>query len=165
MGRQLCTKKQLLTGINMGPSGLSSWLLFDSQGQGPTMAKVKACKIIDVLWDGYKCINGVLETSIMRQPVLSQGLCCGVLHGANMTDSYFPHHQLAYAGCGRQNQDLCQADELLKIWSRSTLKTPGWGWIKEGKLGKLTESCDPSAELWTGYTCFQGNNQITMCRV
>jgi hypothetical protein len=156
MGRQLCTQKQLLTGINLGPAGLSSWLLFDSQGKGPTMAKIKTCEVSEILWDGYKCINGVLETSIMRQPVLSQGLCCGILYGASMTDSYFPHQQLAQTGCNRQNQNLCQADELLKVWSKSTLKTPGWGWIQEGKLAKLTESCDPESELWPGYTCFQG---------
>ena len=78
-----------------------------------------------------------------------------------MTDSYFPHVSLAQAGCARQNQNLCQADDLLRIWGRSTLKTPGWGWIKEGKLGKLTQNCNPESELWTGYTCFNGKIEIT----
>ena len=67
MGRQLCTQKQLLTGIHMGPTGLTSWLLFDSEGRGPLLAKAKKCKVSEVLWDGYKCLNGVLETSVMHQ--------------------------------------------------------------------------------------------------
>ena len=45
MGRQLCTQKQLLTGIHMGPTGLTSWLLFDSEGRGPLLAKAKKCKV------------------------------------------------------------------------------------------------------------------------
>ena len=118
----------------------------------------------------------------VKSQVLAQGLCCGVLHGATMTDSVFPHKLLAEAGCGRQDRRLCRAHELLgyvsaaciacnfsnmhkidifRIWAKSTLKTPGWGWVYENKLAKLTEKCDPEAELWAGYTCYASKIEIT----
>ena len=41
------------------------------------------------------------------------------------------------------------------------MKTPGWGWVYENKLAKLTEKCDPEAELWAGYTCYASKIEIT----
>jgi len=161
MGRQLCTQKQLLMGLNIENPGIDSWLLFDSREKGPRLARMKTCQVADVLWEGYECINGVLETSAIKKAVLSNGLCCGVLSGAVLTDSYFPHKQLAEKGCRQQDKQLCQADELLKIWGYSTLKSPFWGWIAEGKLAKMAKNCDPNSVLWNGYTCFAGKIEIT----
>ncbi|CBY12287.1 unnamed protein product [Oikopleura dioica] len=161
MGRQLCTQKQLLMGLNIENPGIDSWLLFDSRGKGPRLARMKKCQVADVLWEGYECINGVLESSAIKKAVLSNGLCCGVMSGATLTDSYFPHKQLAEKGCRQQDKQLCQADELLKIWGYSTLKSPFWGWIAEGKLAKMTQNCDPNSVLWNGYTCFAGKIEIT----
>ena len=50
---------------------------------------------------------------------------------------------------------------FFSVWSRSTLKTPGWGWVSENKLAQLTQKCDPEAELWSGYTCYAGKIEIT----
>ncbi|CAG5110374.1 Oidioi.mRNA.OKI2018_I69.chr2.g4784.t1.cds [Oikopleura dioica] len=161
MGRQLCTQKQILMGLNIEDPGIKSWLLYDSRGKGPRLARMKSCNVADVLWEGYECINGVLETSAIKKAVLSNGLCCGVMAGATLTDSYFPHKQLAEKGCKQQDKQLCQADELLKIWGYSTLKSPFWGWIAEGKLAKMAKNCDPNSVLWNGYTCFAGKIEIT----
>ena len=58
----------------------------------------------------WKVTKGHIQ---VKSQVLAQGLCCGVLHGATMTDSVFPHKLLAEAGCGRQDRRLCRAHELL----------------------------------------------------
>ena len=66
--------------------------------------------VLNVINDdfSYECINGVLETSAIKKAVLSNGLCCGVMSGAVLTDSYFPHKQLAEKGCRQQDKQLCQ---------------------------------------------------------
>ena len=48
----------------MGPTGLDeTWLWYDTEGRGDELVKTKKCEPAEVLWPGYKCVNGIAETS------------------------------------------------------------------------------------------------------
>ena len=48
----------------MGPTGLDeTWLWYDTEGRGDELVKTKKCEPAEVLWPGYKCVNGIVETS------------------------------------------------------------------------------------------------------
>lgn len=67
MGRSMCNMKQILTGMHMGPTGLEdTWLWYDTEGRPDELVKTKSCDVAEVLWEGYKCWNGRVETSKVR---------------------------------------------------------------------------------------------------
>ena len=48
----------------MGPTGLEdTWLWYDTEGRPDELVKTKSCDVAEVLWEGYKCWNGRVETS------------------------------------------------------------------------------------------------------
>ena len=52
----------------MGPTGLDeTWLWYDTEGRGDELVKTKKCEPAEVLWPGYKCVNGIAETSKVRE--------------------------------------------------------------------------------------------------
>ena len=60
----MCNMKQILTGMHMGPTGLEdTWLWYDTEGRPDELVKTKSCDVAEVLWEGYKCWNGRVETS------------------------------------------------------------------------------------------------------
>lgn len=51
----------------MGPTGLDeTWLWYDTEGRGDELVKTKKCEPAEVLWPGYKCVNGIAETSKVK---------------------------------------------------------------------------------------------------
>ena len=51
----------------MGPTGLEdTWLWYDTEGRADELVKTKSCDVAEVLWEGYKCWNGRVETSKVR---------------------------------------------------------------------------------------------------
>ena len=53
--------------MHMGPTGLEdTWLWYDTEGRPDELVKTKSCDVAEVLWEGYKCWNGRVETSKVR---------------------------------------------------------------------------------------------------
>lgn len=53
--------------MHMGPTGLEdTWLWYDTEGRADELVKTKTCDVAEVLWEGYKCWNGRVETSKVR---------------------------------------------------------------------------------------------------
>lgn len=96
MGRSMCNMKQILTGMHMGPTGLEdTWLWYDTEGRPDELVKTKSCDVAEVLWEGYKCWNGRVETSKVRTYFTVKKFTIMI-----QTDMLFHHSKDGVRNCG-----------------------------------------------------------------